>query len=162
MRLCSLCVSVSPLRSGGWVQTQMQSRWGKSKRTEMGFFPSLFFSSLSIYSSRAAECHLLSHNWSRNERCLFVAASVCVCVCQSTLHLHLDTLWHFSYLLVCELGINYYCIAINILEVLFYRSSRSTFVECWIFQVGKGCVGPAVCCPNNHWAEHTLDRPLIS
>lgn len=77
-----------------------------------------FFFSLSIYSSRAAECHLLSHNWSRNVRCLFVATSVCLCVCQSTLHLHLETLWHFSYLktlFICGLGNNYCCITIIIL-----------------------------------------------
>lgn len=80
-------VSLSPVSSGGWVggcRHRCKVDGERVSEQRWDFFPSLFFfSSLSIYSSRAAECHLLSHNWSRNERCLFVAASVCLCVCVS-------------------------------------------------------------------------------
>lgn len=85
------------------------------------FFPSLFFfSSLSIYSSRAAECHLLSHNWSRNERCLFVAASVCLCVCVSEYITSgcINSGIFLTYTLTYFLN-NYYCITIIILDVWF-------------------------------------------
>lgn len=81
------------------------------------FSPSLFFS-LSIYSSRAAECHLLNHNWSRNERC--GCKCVCLCVSEYITSACINSpafFWNES--TVCELGNNYYCIAIIIFDVWF-------------------------------------------
>lgn len=52
--VCSWRLPLSPVSSGGWVQTQMHSGWGKSKRAEMGFPPLCVFFFL-LYLFIAAE-----------------------------------------------------------------------------------------------------------
>lgn len=74
------------------------------------FLPPLCFfsSSLAIYSSRAASCHLLRHKWSRNEPCLFVAAYVQKSVSVSDImSASIVSILHFSHLKIllgCKLG----------------------------------------------------------
>ena len=62
--LCLLWFSPSSMTlakaSGGGVGAETER--GSKEREETGFFPLNFFSVCSINSSRAAECHLLSHN----------------------------------------------------------------------------------------------------
>lgn len=73
-----VCVSLSPLAGG-----RQRRREGAKTEKRWDFSPLVSFFSSSINSSRAAECHLLSHNWSRNEWGLCVAACVNVDMCVS-------------------------------------------------------------------------------